>query len=429
MRHLLVIVLLWITVSPVLRAICDYDNWFTNRTLRLDLTLSGDSVNQHISLDELLSQEGWAGRRRHLDSLCLMGNGQIYVRDSASQKLIYCTSFSSLFQEWQNTPEALRRSKSFENSFYVPFPRHAVTITVQLRDSWQRVTSSTIFDVSPTDILIRNLDAATHYPYREVLKSGPVDSCVDIAFVAEGYRADQMETFYRDVDRVCRQLFTHEPFRRMKRRFNVYAVAAPSHDEGTSEPVKGIWKSTVLGSSFDTFYSDRYLTTLHVKRLYDALTGVPCDAIIVLVNSDKYGGGGIYNLYMLSSAHHKWSLPVCVHEFGHSFAGLADEYDYGDGSSEYYHQGVEPWEPNITTLADFKSKWSNMLLPGTPIPTPKSDCKETQYTRVGVFEGAGYMCKGVYRPAQECRMKVNDVPAFCPVCQRAIERMIRYYTE
>ena len=118
-----------------------------------------------------------------------------------------------------------------------------------------------------------------------------------------------------------------------------------------------------------------------------------------------------------------------VHEFGHSFGGLADEYFYDDQYTPMYPADTEPWEPNLTTLKDFDSKWKDMLPPGTPVPTPPATDPAEACTRVGVYEGGGYSSKGVYRPATECRMKVNEAPAFCPVCQRALERLIRFYTE
>ena len=213
----------------------------------------------------------------------------------------------------------------------------------------------------------------------------------------------------------------------MADRFNFIAVAAPSEQSGVSIPHKGDWRQTVLGSSFDTFYSDRYLTTLHLKRLHDVLATVPYEHIIILANTDNYGGGGIYNSYLMSAAHNAKSRPVVVHEFGHSFAGLADEYYYDDQYETSYPADTEPWEPNLTTLVDFSAKWADMLQPGCPVPTPPSG--KEMYTAVGVFEGGGYQSHGVYRPAQECRMKINEAPVFCPVCMRAIRRIIDYYTE
>ena len=212
----------------------------------------------------------------------------------------------------------------------------------------------------------------------------------------------------------------------MKDRFSVVAVEAPSKDSGTSEPSKGIWKNTALSSHFDTFYSDRYLTTLNIKDLHDWLSGIPYEHIIVLVNTDHYGGGGILNSYNLSMAHHRLTRPVVVHEFGHSFAGLADEYGYEYEQIPMYPHDIEPWEPNITTLVDFHGKWEDLIQKKTPIPTPPTAANRHH---VGVYEGAGYALKGVYRPTMDCRMRTNENPEFCPACQRAITRLIEFYTK
>lgn len=226
----------------------------------------------------------------------------------------------------------------------------------------------------------------------------------------------------------CDALFSHEPFKKLKDKFNIVAVASPSEDSGVSIPGQGKWKSTAVSSHFNTFYSDRYLTTSRVKSIHNWLAGIPYEHIIILANTDTYGGGGIYNSYTLTTAHHPDFQPVVVHEFGHSFGGLADEYAYTETPSPQYPYEVEPWEPNITTLIDFDSKWKDMIPEGTAIPTPVATENADLYTKVGVYEGAGYTQKGLYRPTTECRMKINEAPAFCPVCQRALERLINFYT-
>lgn len=220
------------------------------------------------------------------------------------------------------------------------------------------------------------------------------------------------------------------------------AVASPSLDAGPSVPHERRWSRTAVGTHYDTFYSNRYLMSQEIHRLYDVLSGVPFEHIIVLTNSDTYGGGGIYNQLLVTTSDHSTFSQVLVHEFGHSYAGLGDEYFYDDGYETVYPADTEPWEPNLTTLVDFQSKWADMILSSTPIPTPpvlvpnyrqlKSD-KERRLLneatkRVGVFEGGGYQSKGVYRPAQECRMKINEVEDFCPVCRRAIIRITDFYT-
>ena len=234
-----------------------------------------------------------------------------------------------------------------------------------------------------------------------------------------------MQTFVDDAKAAMEALFAHEPFKSMRDRFNIIAVKSPSTDSGTSYPSKGVWKNTALHSHFDTFYSNRYLTTLSLKDLHNWLAGTPYEHIIVLVNTDEYGGGGILNSYNLSMTHHRMFRPVVVHEFGHSFAGLADEYAYEAEQIPMYPHDIEPWEQNITTLKDFHGKWKNLIKKKPPIPTPLSKDKSI----IGAFEGAGYSLKGVYRPMQDCRMRTNDTPEFCAACRLALTKLIDFYTK
>ncbi len=403
-----------------------FEDLFEDRTLRLDYSFSGDNRHQQIALDELLTSPGWFGRRVNLNRLLLQGNGQLTMTDTLGRDTLYRHSFSTLFQEWQTTEEATRLWKSFENVFLVPMPRRPVLMTVTLTDTHHRVTGRLTHRIDPADILIRPL-APTPAPWRYLRRAADSRQAIDIVFVAEGYCKSEMRRFRRDCRESIDALLAHEPFRSLSSRLNFIAVLSPSAESGVSIPHKGQWHSTALGSNFDTFYSDRYLTTLHLKRLHDLLAGVPYEHIIILANTDNYGGGGIYNSYLMSAAHNAKSRPVVVHEFGHSFAGLADEYYYDDAFEETYPADTEPWEPNITTLKDFASKWADMLPAGTPIPTRPSG--QDVYTQLGVYEGGGYQSRGVYRPVQECRMKINEAPVFCPVCERAIRRMIQYSTE
>jgi hypothetical protein len=404
-----------------------FDEWFQDRTLRLDYTFSGDNRHQHIFLDEMKWSDHWYGRRVNMDSLLLQGNGQLCVKDSKSGRVLYRYSFSTLFQEWQTTEEATRVQKSFENVFLVPFPKNPVDITVTLTDTHNKVIGMLTHHVDPKDILIRPIatDEGVRWKYLE--KSGDSKEKIDVVFVSEGYTAGEMDVFEKDCYASINALKMYEPFTSMADRFNFIAVTAPSQQSGVSIPHKDVWKNTVLGSSFDTFYSNRYLTTLHLKKLHDVLGGLPYEHIIILANTDNYGGGGIYNSYLMSAAHNEKCLPVVAHEFGHSFAGLADEYYYDDSYEIMFPSDTEPWEPNITTLVDFESKWADMLDDKVKIPTIPTG--QNLYTQLGVYEGAGYQSKGVYRPVQECLMKITEAPVFCPVCVRAIGRMIDYNTK
>ena len=388
-----------------------FNDWFEDRTLRLDYTFSGDNSQQQLYLDQLSSLPRWYGRRQHLAELPLQGNGQITVRDQASHQVIYRHSFSSLFQEWLSTDESKHTRKSFENVFLVPYPKKPVDITIELRDYHNRVSAAMTHSVDPTDILIRRTGERLVTPYVTLQQAADTSRCIHVAYVAEGYQQHEMGTFLEDCRAAMESLFSHEPFRQMQDRFNMIAVMSPSAESGTSWPAKGIWKNTVLGSHFDTFYSDRYLTTLHLKKLHDVLAGTPYEHIIILVNTDHYGGGGIYNSYNLTYAHGPQFRPVVVHEFGHSFGGLGDEYPYGDDDPMYFPD-TEPWEPNLTTKHDFSGKWEALVSEG----------------RAGLIEGGGYLSKGVWRGFENCRMRTNEEPEFCLVCRQALTRLIDFYT-
>ncbi len=402
-----------------------FNEFFCDSTLRIDYIFAGDCLSQEISIEKLNLIPGWYGKRKNLDKLPVEGNGQITVKDHKTQRVVYRNSFSTLFQEWLSYDEAKTTRKAFENVFLIPMPKDTVDVTVELRNNRKEVTAAFTQTVSPGDILIKHIGFNDVTPYITLQQAADTAKCINIAYIAEGYTPEEMDTFINDARTANDAIFSHEPFASMKGRFNVIAVKSPSKDSGTSIPSKRIWKRTALGSHFDTFYSERYLTTLNLKDLHDCLAGTPYEHIIVLVNTSEYGGGGILNSYNLSMTHHKLFKQVVTHEFGHSFAGLGDEYAYDFEQIPMYPHDIEPWEPNLTTLKDFHGKWEDMLKKSTKIPTPvNKDSNE-----IGVYEGAGYSLKGVYRPAPDCRMRSNQTPEFCKVCQRAITNLIKFYTE
>ena len=214
--------------------------------------------------------------------------------------------------------------------------------------------------------------------------------------------SQEMDIFLSDARTACDEILSYAPFNTLKERFNFIAVMLPSQDSGVSVPQDGVWKSTALGSNFMTFYSPRYLTTNNVHQMHDLISGIPCEHIIILANTTTYGGGGIYNSYTLTTAHNPMFKPVVVHEFGHSFAGLGDEYFYEqiDHTEGTYDLSYEPWEQNITSLVDFKSKWEDMLPAGYTVPTEPTDERKANYT-VGVYEGGGYITKGITELSQD----------------------------
>lgn len=448
-----------------------FEQYFEDNTLRLDYIFAGNDHEQHIYLEQLYKQSRWAGRRSRLAETFLQGNGQLIVRDHASQEVIYVWTFSTLFQEWQQEAEARTLERAFESSYNIPFPKAPIDVTITLTDKHNVVTSRLTHTIDPADVLIRTI-GNNGIPFHYVWKgSGAADTptsardavnrdytptpydpfsgvniadCIDLAIVAEGYTEEQMGKFYADCQRAVDALFAWEPFASLKERFNVVAVAAPSLQSGPSVPHQGIWNQTATSSHYDTFYTQRYLMSQEMHRIYDLLSGVPFEHIMVLVNSDTYGGGGIYNQVLYATSDHPTFREVFVHEFGHSYGGLGDEYAYDDMDTEWYPADTEPWEPNLTTLHDFSSKWADLMPQGQPVPTPLDpDVPDFRACRdkpelldrlnastqvVGVFEGAGYQSRGCYRPAQECRMKINEVRDFCPVCARAIRQITDFYT-
>lgn len=403
----------------------DFKQYFEDKTLRLDYVFGGDVNRQFILLDELVSYPQWAGRTHHLNENALKGNGQVRVYDEQTNVLIYTNSFSTLFQEWLSTEEAQRTTKSFENVFLVPFPKNKVRVELVLFDEKGSEKDKLVHYVDPTDMLIHQKGVSDITEHIYLHKAKDSNKAINVVFVAEGFQAGEMDKFMTAAKVSIEEIFKHKPFGKFADNFNFIAVKSNSLDSGVSVPRKGEWKKTAVESNFDTFYSERYLTTNRIKKLHDVLAGIPYEHIIILANTDVYGGGGVYNSYTLTTTGNKDFKPVVVHEFGHSFAGLADEYFYEqDVLSDLISNESEPWEKNITTLVDFESKWEKMLKKGTPVPTEAKDVKKYP---IGVYEGlAG---RKIYKGTLDCRMKTNQYPDFCPVCQNAIEELILFYTE
>lgn len=262
-----------------------FDDFFINRTIRADYLFTGNKDNQQVVLDGLKSTSGWAGRRHNLSELPLEGNGQITMKDKKTGKTIYRTSFSSLFQEWLGEAEAATLDKGYENSFLIPYPKNNALVTVDLYNANRKISASFTHEINPDDILIRNNDNKSVAPHKYILKNGPAEKCIDVVIMAEGYTKDEMDMFYNDAQRACDAIFSHKPFSENKKHFNIIAVATESRDSGVSIPRENKWKETAVSSHFDTFYSERYLTTSSVKDIHDLLFRNP---IRTYYNIGKY---------------------------------------------------------------------------------------------------------------------------------------------
>lgn len=345
--------------------------------------------------------------------------------DEASNELIYTRSFCSLFGEWRTTAEAKTETQAWYNSMSVPYPKNRIIIDLKARNKADMKFYSIMrHEVDPSSIFIDRAPLAENKVVKIQDKGCPAEK-VDLVFIAEGYTEDELDKFFKDAERFSEALFDCPPFDTCRDDFNVWAVGTVSAESGTSSSGTGVYKNTALKTGYYTFGLDRYLTTKDMKSIKDATWNVPCDAVFLLINAETYGGGGIYNSYACGTADNARTLNVFTHEFGHSFAGLGDEYFESEVTYEsYYNLEKELWEPNITTLVEFEKKWKDLLPEGTPIPTPLND--ETK-DGIGVFEGGGYLSEGIYRPMDHCMMR--DYAPFCPACSRAILQFVDYLSD
>lgn len=403
-----------------------FDNWFEKKSLRIDFALSGSSEFQAAALQQMREEPVWGGPVKNLIDKFYYGGYYVNIYDRASKQLIYSRGFNTLFEEWRSTEQAKNEIQSWTNSVSVPFPKKEIILEITGRDKEDMQFHPLMtLNVDPSSIFIDRGTLKENTVTQIQYKGGP-SSKVDLVFIAEGYTAAEEKKFEADARKFAESLFETPPFDTRRDDFNVWAVGLASEESGPDISGKGIFRNTALNSGYYTFGIDRYLTTPDMKSIRDAVWNVPCDAIFILVNTDMYGGGGMYNFYAMGTSDNPRTPVVFVHEFGHSFAGLADEYfssevAYDDG---FYNLKEEPWEPNITTLVDFNSKWKDLLPPHTPVPTPLEDVYKD---KPGVYEGGGYLSKGIYRPMDHCMMR--DYAPFCPACSRAILRMVDFLSD
>ena len=403
-----------------------YDSFFTDNVLRFDYSLTGTHSDITIIQGQLKKEKRWSGSHNSLIDKLNLGTYRFQIYDQQSGELIFSKGFSPLFQEWQSTPEAQVSSRAFYQVIRFPFPKKEIRLSIEQRDTDGKFISVYSQRINPDNYFI-TAENSNQIPSETILYSGDPSHKIDIAILAEGYTESEMSKFVSDAKRLTDSIFAVAPFSQSKGDFNVYAVKSGSLESGTDIPGDHVYRNTVFNSTFYTFDISRYLTTSDLKTVHDLAADVPYDQIILLVNTSRYGGGGFYNFINICSSDHPLSPNVFVHEFGHGFAGLADEYFTSEVTFDnYYNLKVEPWEPNLTTLVNFDLKWKSFLNLDTPVPTPRIEKYETT---LGAFEGGGYRAKGIYSPMEDCRMKSNKTHNFCPVCIRAIQAVIAENTK
>ncbi|MDL2227618.1 IgA Peptidase M64 [Odoribacter sp. OttesenSCG-928-L07] len=401
-----------------------FDNFFENKSLRMDVYHCGNHESAEYVLHKFIVEKYWAGSKVNLIDEFNYGTNMLKVFDFETNELIYSHGYCTLFQEWQTTDEAKEMNRCYEESVSMPLPKSKAIVEIFVRNNRGEFEKSFSTLFVPDDMFVTTEQKYTFQVYDAMINGDPA-SKVDVLILPDGYTESEMDKFKQDCDAFVEVLKTFEPFKSHINDFNVRGVLAPSKENGVDVPRKHDWKNTILDCHFDTFRSDRYCTSPSYFAIKDVAANAPYDQIYILVNSTIYGGGGIYNYYSVSTSGNMASAKVIIHEFGHAFAGLADEYFDSEVSySDYYPFDVEPWEYNITTLVDFDSKWKHQLDKKTPIPTP---VEKKYIDKLGVFEGAGYSAKGIYRPSYDCLMHTFRGDVFCGACQDAIVRMIESY--
>lgn len=465
-----------------------FGKFFLDRTLRIDYVRMGNSTEEAVSLDRLYETPLWAGSTVNLVEQNPQGRHLARICDAQSGEILFSRSFDSIFGEYRTTKPAIAGiRRAFQESLLIPFPRAKARLELESRD--QKGEMKKVFEalIDPEDYRIIKRTPPADVRRLDFYISGPPHDKLDILLVADGYRKSEFEKYKADAARLVQVFLRQEPYRSHKSLFNIRGVFRPSQDSGISEPSYGIHRNSAVGCSFDSLDSNRYILTENNRDLRDIASAVPYDALIILANTGRYGGGGIYNLYATAISDNRWTDYVFLHEFGHSFGGLGDEYYTSSTSYQDFNpSGVEPSDPNVTALKDPASlKWKSLVSPGLAIPTPwekeafdKMDlayqkvreelnekvasrkrakapaaelvalekeqdrmslenarkvddflrrCKD--YGKVGAFEGAGYQPQGLFRPSLDCIMFSKGRKPFCAVCREALVHRLLWYTE
>lgn len=402
----------------------DFNDYFIDSTMRVDFFMTGDAKEQLITLDNIYQQHRWAGNpNKTIDNLNL-GGYYVRVYDMASNRLIFSRGFSCIFFEYRTTDSALNGEKqTFHESVLIPYPRRPILFVIESRDKQNLLHPIYIKKIEPDDDTIIRQNSNPQDQVFDIMINGHYHDKVDFLFLAEGYTADETQKFKADAERFTNILFEMEPYKSHKSAFNVRGVMRASAESGVDEPTRNIYRNSVIDASANALGTPRYMLTKNNKALQDIAAATPYDAILIAANTSRYSNGGLYNRYCIFAVDNDRAASICPHEFGHSFGGLADEY-FGKNVaySEFFPPGVEPLEYNITALLNIDApKWMHLIEPGTPIPTePDSNDPE----KIGVFEGAGYTAKGLYRPMNQCLMRSGK--QLCIVCQEGIVRVINH---
>lgn len=440
-------------------------------TLRVDYIHSGNAMQEIYSLERVVIEPlPWPGSMSQRIDTLNRGAYFFDVVDPASGEVLYSRGFDSIFGEWRTTAEAHQQNAAFSESLRFPMPDKPVRIRLYARDDRNAFSMVWTQDFDPEGADVRRAHAPLPSPLVAIRKNGPSEDKVDLLILGDGYTEKERSKFVADARRLSDALFDVSPFRERAQDFNVWALMASAPESGVARPSSGLYRWSPLGTRYDAFGSERYVLTFENRAMRDLAQYAPYEFVEILVNSETYGGGGIYGLYSTAAAGSEWSPYLFVHEFGHHFAGLADEYYTAPVSYQSSDERREPWEPNVTALRDpAKLKWRDLVQEGTPLPTPwpkqeyEERSREFQAERrklrednrpesemsalfkrersldeklfatakyhesIGAFEGANYEASGYYRSQVNCVMFTRKMD-FCHVCSDAIEASIDLYS-
>ncbi len=439
-------------------------------TMRVDFYHTGDAAHELFSVDRVvLEPRAWPGDPgRALDETNL-GKYFFEVRDQKSERVLYSRGFASIYGEWETTDEAKTTQRTFSESLRFPAPNAPVRVVLRKRDAQNAFREVWATTIDPQDMFIERARTPAPAPLVTIQQMGPPATKVDLLLLGDGYTAAEQGKFVRDARRLTEVLFATSPFKEHRRDFNVWGLCPPAAASGISRPSTGVYRDSPVGATYDAFGSERYILSFDNRALRKVAAFAPYEFIEILANNRTYGGGGIFNLYSTVAVDNAWANYVFVHEFGHHFAGLADEYYTSAVAYVPAAERAEPWEPNVTALlAPATLKWRDLVQPDTPLPTPWGKAVYEKYAneiqqrrrqlrrdkrpeqemealfrteltheqrlfaaeryaaRVGAFEGALYEARGFYRPEVDCIM-FSRTNHFCAVCRRAIERIVGLY--
>lgn len=402
----------------------NFEHYFEDKTLRIDYHHIGDAKNESFEVKKFSAGDEWHGTVSHLTEPFEYGNILFEVFDSATNKLIFKYAYSTLFDEYKATERAEKETGCFEECIKLPFPKQSIKFTFtsisRKREMTLKYTGYFNPNSSKYEPFIKEFDVM------DLHIGGSPKSCIDILFIPDGYAETDKAKLEKDMDRFAKYVLDCSPYSENRDMISIRAIRAFSDESGISDPNQKIYKKTLLNSSYNVLDLDRYLMCLNVWRMNEIADDAPCDIIVLICNSPKYGGGGIYNFYCTVNNEHEKSDYVIVHELGHGIGGLGDEYFTSEVSvRDYYPEGIEPVDPNLTTLVEFETKWADLIETDLPVPTP---IRSENQNKVGVYEGGGYVAKGVYRPYISCSMKDPVYNQFCPVCTRVLIETFNYYS-